>query len=430
MTDRGLPLDGAPACPFVAFEDDRDARSTAPDHRHRCYAEARPAPRALAHQEAYCLASAFPVCPTFQDWARREAAAATPTAAAPTPAVRSDTEQLRERSLLPPPDRPDRHPDVPPLPPHRPAPRDWAAPPPWLSGDAPADAGFDAPGAPRGSGAPGDPAARGLSGSVADRWASRGPDDEDDADDAADPAAPPRRPARDDDTDLPGLLARSAGAGAGRGAPPPLADLDDDPGDEPEYRPISRRERLPAERPGRQPEREPRRDRPRAGADPARQRRNPDDRIHGPAWEEPRRFEAYPQIKSPVGLPNLSPLLLGIAALGLAAVALFFLPALLGVGNDDDPTGSPTASASTPTDPTPTPEPTPTPAPTPTIHVVAEGDTLSKIAAQYGLTLEDLLAANEQITNPNRISVGDEIIIPVAEPSPPDEVPSEESPSP
>src|SRR3954462_4301348 len=91
MTERGLPIvDGAPACPFVAFEDDRDERASSPDHRHRCYAEPRPAPRALAHQEAYCLSSAFPVCPTFQDWARREAARsradgararATPTAA-------------------------------------------------------------------------------------------------------------------------------------------------------------------------------------------------------------------------------------------------------------------------------------------------------------------------------------------------------------
>ncbi|HET9521123.1 MAG TPA: hypothetical protein VFO73_08770, partial [Candidatus Limnocylindrales bacterium] len=77
MSERGLPLaDGAQACPFVAFEDDRDERATVPDHRHRCYAEVRPAPRALAHQEAYCLSSAFPVCPTFQDWARRESARA------------------------------------------------------------------------------------------------------------------------------------------------------------------------------------------------------------------------------------------------------------------------------------------------------------------------------------------------------------------
>src|SRR6476660_7461489 len=77
VTERGLPLaDGATACPFVAFESDRDERASVPDHRHRCYAETRPAPRALAHQEAYCLSSAFPVCPTFQDWARREAARA------------------------------------------------------------------------------------------------------------------------------------------------------------------------------------------------------------------------------------------------------------------------------------------------------------------------------------------------------------------
>src|SRR4051812_4324105 len=77
MTERALPgMDGAPACPFVAFGDDREARSTSPDHRHRCFAESQPAPRALAHQEAYCLSSAFPVCPTFQDWARREAAQA------------------------------------------------------------------------------------------------------------------------------------------------------------------------------------------------------------------------------------------------------------------------------------------------------------------------------------------------------------------
>src|SRR5258705_13617444 len=77
VSERGLPIaDGAPACPFVAFEDDRDERATVPDHRHRCYADVRPTPRALAHQEAYCLSSAFPVCPTFQDWARRESARA------------------------------------------------------------------------------------------------------------------------------------------------------------------------------------------------------------------------------------------------------------------------------------------------------------------------------------------------------------------
>ena len=86
MTDRGIPsTDRAAACPFVAFEDDRDARSTAPDHRHRCFAEPVPAPRAIAHQDAYCLSPAFAVCPAFQDWARREAAAARPAPVSAAP---------------------------------------------------------------------------------------------------------------------------------------------------------------------------------------------------------------------------------------------------------------------------------------------------------------------------------------------------------
>ena len=111
MTERGLPIpDGAPACPFVAFDDDRDERAASPDHRHRCYAEGRPAPRALAHQEAYCLSSAFPVCPTFQDWARREAARS--RADAPKP-IEDEGDALGM--------------------PHRNPPRNWAAPPPWMS---------------------------------------------------------------------------------------------------------------------------------------------------------------------------------------------------------------------------------------------------------------------------------------------------------
>ena len=144
MTDRGLPIvDGAPACPFVAFEDDRDGRSLAPDHRHRCFAEPRPAPRALAHQAAYCLASAFAVCPTFQDWARREAAAARPGTADARPAAREDVPAVVPVSTpLPPLDRGARHAPgtdtPPPIPPRRNPQREWAAPPPWSGEDQPA----------------------------------------------------------------------------------------------------------------------------------------------------------------------------------------------------------------------------------------------------------------------------------------------------
>jgi LysM repeat protein len=81
-------FDGGPsACPFVAFEDDRDHRSSSPDYRHRCFAAPEPEPRAFPHQERYCLSADFPACPVFLDWARQEAAGVkAANASASTPA--------------------------------------------------------------------------------------------------------------------------------------------------------------------------------------------------------------------------------------------------------------------------------------------------------------------------------------------------------
>lgn len=47
-----------------------------------------------------------------------------------------------------------------------------------------------------------------------------------------------------------------------------------------------------------------------------------------------------------------------------------------------------------------------------TIYVVRRGDTLSGIARQFGITVSAILAANPSITNPNRIYVGQRLIIP------------------
>jgi hypothetical protein len=76
--------EGHAACPFVAFEDDRDHRADHPDYRHRCFAAADAAgePRALPHQERFCLSAAFAQCPIFLDWARQEAAGVVDRAAA------------------------------------------------------------------------------------------------------------------------------------------------------------------------------------------------------------------------------------------------------------------------------------------------------------------------------------------------------------
>ena len=383
MTERGLPIvDGAPACPFVAFEDDRDERASSPDHRHRCYAEANPAPRALAHQEAYCLSSAFPVCPTFQDWARREAARS--RAAGPRP-----TESTAAAIAA---DQPQRNP-----------PRSWAAPPPWSGRGG-------APGSARGpwsdederderfeGGDDDEPRpplpeyVQGLSGSFADRIVNDGApgaggvdgvgggaagaqDPDADGDEAGtwqpeEPAHPPRRRERD-----PGRVAALGAGGAG------------DPG-------------VPS--------------RPERRRDQAQERR----RDPAPEWERARPMEAYPTLRAR-SLPSLSvpPMLVAVLALALAAAVLFALPGLLGFGNPAAvATATPTAGTSSALQSLP---PTAVPQPTQQTYVVQAGDTMSRIAGRFGIPLGDLIAANaDNIPNPDNLQIGDVVIIPVVAPT-------------
>jgi hypothetical protein len=397
VSERGLPLaDGAQACPFVAFEDDRDERATVPDHRHRCYAEVRPAPRALAHQQAYCLSSAFPVCPTFQDWARREsarardareAAAAEAAGAAPARTVADElddervrpTESQQEIAALAGPAADDGEDDDAGLSPRdagryddeeprRNPPRDWSAPPPWLaSAEA---ASRVTPSEPPDFLANRSEPGRGLAGSAADVLAG---------------GSPPRPP-------------RSSQA-AYRPADGDLADDEDD---------VDFEER----------------DLPRPAPAPRRPRAY-DQHLGGPArgpdWERPRRYEAYPTIKTRIGMPAIPRIGVLAGVLAVAALAFFFLPGILGMGSGEparsSPSPSPSASASV--------EPTATPEPTPILYRIKKGDTLSKIATANGITLEELLAANPTIKNPNKISEGQEITIPVPEP----EVPEDFGPS-
>jgi LysM repeat protein len=426
MTDRGLPsAEGSPACPFVAFEDDRDERADRPDHRHRCFAEPQPAPRALAHQEAYCLSSAFPVCPTFQEWARREAAHAIPGAASTAPVDDDDAgASLVGGSLTgaaamtgagggPEDDEPadlwSRPRDDTPLEerPRRNPPRDWAAPPPWAgSGGAGRREAREA--APAGTDAPEE--ARGLAGSAADRLARGGKVEEEWGQRSMARPSPsaPDSPSAPADPDLAGLVGRAARR----------AEMDE-----------SHVEVRPPTRPARRPSVSSTRDRGRDQDREQERAERPAATHDGPAWERQRRYEAYPSIKTRAGLsrmpaiPTVGVLFGGVV---LAAIILFFLPALLGVGGRDPGVGSsaiPSVAVLTPT-----PAPTPVPDPTPQIYVIKAGDTLSRIAREFNVTLDALLAANEdRISNPNRIKVGDEIIIPVPVT---EEVPAESSPSP
>jgi LysM repeat protein len=49
------------------------------------------------------------------------------------------------------------------------------------------------------------------------------------------------------------------------------------------------------------------------------------------------------------------------------------------------------------------------------LHTVAAGETLLTIAREYGVTVNDILNENEDITNPNRIVPGQELLIPPAQ---------------
>src|SRR3954468_19909070 len=53
-----------------------------------------------------------------------------------------------------------------------------------------------------------------------------------------------------------------------------------------------------------------------------------------------------------------------------------------------------------------------------TTHEVQPGETLHRIAQRFGISFAQLLAANKQITNPDKINIGQKINIPGTEPPP------------
>jgi len=458
MTERTAPDPGAIACPFVAFEGDRDERSDRADHRHRCYAEVRPAPRAAAHQDAYCLSAGFAACPSFQDWARREAARARVAAASPVvdedlaglvrgssdrraradaadvddardgeSAERDDDAEPAERDADAEGDagaaglaawtgRPgDAGPDVDESPARNPQ-RDWAAPPPWVVPGAPSSGGPAAPGflTPRRRRAPGDTPeteATGLSGS---RWLRDVLPGETLGDEVPDPRQPgvaDRDPGRSmaDDRAARERVTRLRPDRAGAALPDGNAAVADPGpgGTRPPRRSASLRTRpalLDTHRP-------------------------PIERdTAGPAWERPRRHEAFPTLKTRMRLPSLSRLTLATLALLVAAIVLFAAPFLVRfLGSSSSGGGDAIATPRPTLAPSVSVAPTDSPVPTPQVYVVKAADTISTIAAKLGLTMQELLTANPQVKDPNKIAIGDQLIIPVAAPS---EIINGASPSP
>ncbi|MGD0862198.1 MAG: LysM peptidoglycan-binding domain-containing protein [Candidatus Limnocylindrales bacterium] len=294
--------EGRAACPFIAFEDDRDHRADHPDYRHRCFAAADAAgePRALPHQERFCLSAAFAQCPIFLDWARQEAAGV-----ADKNAATASTDEP-------------------------------AAAPVTASAGAPAFL------ASRGRTTPAEATSAGTH--------------------SSDPGS---------------------GLWGFEGAP--------------------KRTITPVTAPASSPE--------STAPAVAMARRQPSR----PAWENPPRMDNYPRLRSRDDRNNNQPLLLAAVGVAVLFAALILYPLLGGNnGGGAKSTASSSAVAADGSAATAAITDSPTPEATPTFQIyhVKSGDNMQVIANKYGITLEQLLAANPQIKNANYIQVGQTIYIP------------------
>ncbi|MBX3031564.1 MAG: LysM peptidoglycan-binding domain-containing protein [Chloroflexi bacterium] len=131
-------------------------------------------------------------------------------------------------------------------------------------------------------------------------------------------------------------------------------------------------------------------------------------------WEGARRFEAYAATSQ--GLPR--PLVIGggIGILALVLLLVFLLPsAFMGGGADESQAPDPSASVLEGTSaPRVTARPTATPdrpEATPRGYRVRSGDTLTRIARRFGVSVEVIQCAN-RIRNPDSLSVGQRLVIP------------------
>jgi LysM repeat protein len=153
-----------------------------------------------------------------------------------------------------------------------------------------------------------------------------------------------------------------------------------------------------------------------------------------PAWER-ERYAAYPTIGRRLGggdagtlLGRLTKLFGVLAIVTLLGAALILLPNFLGgIAGPGPASPSPTTPNAT-ASPTVPPTPTPVPEPTTITHRIAAGETLFAISVEYGVTVEQILAANPAITNPNLIQVGQVIVIPPDDFEVPTAAPAQPSP--
>ncbi|HEY7025680.1 MAG TPA: LysM peptidoglycan-binding domain-containing protein [Candidatus Limnocylindrales bacterium] len=449
MTAPGTPFESPRACPFVALEQDRDRRSDKPDYNHRCFAEPTPAPRSIAHQEAYCLSPSFSSCPVFQDWAVRAAARPLEGSGSGSSATASDAALAEAAAASAAAVAGAQQPDVDhDLDDVRSETSEQPQPSESVFEELPEDASVTAAGAEIAAAAA---ATTGISPGVSapptfatTDWQSEAHESEQlsafDAQSAgaAEAQAPAFNPAWYSQTDDPPHSshgepdAGDAGAAAAAQAPeapgsaqfvpPPTRPQPAQPAAAPADE-AAAAAAVPAFLAGRS-------SRPPTTTPPARE-----DIV--PSWDIDNRYGAAapPPPSSEGGGSRLDGVLTAIAVvaiLALGVAAVIFLPGLLNKGSaprtplpsiviaSGVPTSVPSGVSTSP--PSVPPSIGPSVAPTeqasqgpessPHLYKIKAGDSLAKIANKFGVSVQDILDANPDISNPNNIFVGQIIVIP------------------
>ena len=136
---------------------------------------------------------------------------------------------------------------------------------------------------------------------------------------------------------------------------------------------------------------------------------------------------------------RMVPFMLGALAVVLLVVGAFLVviwftgdspPGLPAFLRSDTETPEPSRTPQPPTvtlEPSLTSEPSDTPLPEgPLTYIVEEGDSLDSIAEQFGVTIDQLIAANN-LVDPNNIGVGSQLIIPDPDADLPTETPLPET---
>lgn len=121
-------------------------------------------------------------------------------------------------------------------------------------------------------------------------------------------------------------------------------------------------------------------------------------------------------VRKPTWRPYL--LYLGLNVIVSAITVLIVLSLWEGRSRRVEPTATPTADVvASVASAVPTITPTKPPSPTPNTYTVRVGDTLSDIADLFGISVEELMAAN-RLTDPDALSAGQVLKIPEVNPEP------------